>query len=1827
MIKRLLTILIFSISGLATASNYYWVGNTGNWNDLTKWANSSGGAGSAYAQIPTSIDNVFFDANSFNANSQVVTINVTAPCLDMTWSGLDQTSINLTVNSPLEVFGNLALSANMSTINIGYASEIRMLATSGTKSITTNGVIIGQDDNAARGFVIGGTGATFNLNDNIAVSGYFSVLAGTFNANNFTITAGLFRSNGSTSRTLNLGTSLIKIKGSTNDNNSVNMTATGITLNATTAVFSLQPSSTTYSMNFYSASLTYGRVVSYASFTQFYSTDNVTANYSDLYIYGNTNIGAYGSGNLNQISDTLCLNGGKTYGLYGTVTLGATSTLLINSTCARLTKISNQQSYTCTFTRTGGWGAMVQNWLVWKSVTVTGAGTFTSNNSFDDGGNSGVTINTPAAQTYYWIGNTGNWADGNHWSLTSGGAASGCVPTPVDSTVFDNNSFSLASQTVTVDTVSAYCKGMTWTAGVTGTPVLRNSASLSTVTQFNIYGSLTFATTMSNTMICDVNFRGNQTSVITSATRQFCGAVYFESIAGTGTYSIADDFDQTGSGSTLCLKYVYLNKGTLNTNGKIFRCRAFLSESGLTRTLNLSSSYVYVTNDCSNPAGNHWQINGTNFTLNAGTSKIYLNGSGATPFAFNGGSKTYNHVEFTNVIETPNAYAFTVDSMLFDGNGYISSGNTFLSVLKLTPGKNYTFQAGQTQTFIGTAALDANGTCSGTISMSSYTPGSQTTFTKGAGLGNISANYCALTDMVGAGGSTYTANNSSDLGNNSGWTINAAVSRTLYWVGGTGNWMDNTHWSTTTTVLTPAIVGNCPPSLIDDVIFDVGSFTAGGQSVTINTTAAACRSMTWSAVTNSPNFVCLTPNQLSIYGNLTWAVGTMNFNFTSYLYFKGTGTILTNGKYFTNRYYFNMGAGTYTFGDNCHVGSVELSAGTVNTNNYNITCDAYFRAESNGIAKTFTLGSSRITALYFAMAGQCASTNAGLTLNAGTSTIVCTQAAGLFSGAGKTYYRIFYCCGAYNFGTNITVKYLYLPGNVTFCGTTLNITDSVKFYPTYTYDFPAGSTTTFGADCYVDGSGTTGSDKIYIISGGLGGTQANWVKVPGGLYPRVCVKHFYIRDNAASGGTFSNGNYDNQGNNTGWGFIDNYPVAENSTLSPDVTICPGTSVTVSLDYSSGPGVYPYNYPKIIIVDKIVGGVSVGHDSIGGVNSDPYTYTVNPTVSTTYKVIRSYFDGCFAALDNNLDQADVTVYSGRNGWWIGRTSNDWFLCSNWEDGYVPTSTTDVYIPSGVSNMPVIASAGAVCKHLKVFNSASLSMTSSASTIDVYGCLRNYGTVAASLGTVTMRGSSTTYIAGTNATAFNHLIINNSSNVRDSNNVTVNGAFTITAGKFDLYDKTFTLAGTIVCTDSILGSNSSTLNISGSGALGTIKFSKTNRTVGTLTINRTSSGTMTLGTPVSIVSTATFTNGYVVSTNTNYVEFKAGSSWSGASDNSFVSGPVRKIGNTAFTFPVGKNAEYHLIGMSAPAVGTDSYESEYFEVNPVALFGTNKDVSLDHVSTCEYWDFSRKVGTSDVYVTLSWTPKSCNLWAGVTSPADLVVAHWWDTATDIWEDRGASSYTGDNSSGTVTASLFSSSYSPFALASRTGLNPLPIELLSFDAKKNNEIVNLNWITAAEINNDYFTVERSSDNKKFDPIVKTTGAGNSSVQNKYDAVDYFPIKGMNYYRLKQTDYDGKYSYSKIVPINFSTSEIFDVSIYPNPINSRSGNITMNIRGIEDESSVVVVLRDVLGKEYFSKVISSGNGDIQFVIDSSETLAKGVYIISASSNEKLISKKLIVE
>ncbi|MBK9415548.1 MAG: T9SS type A sorting domain-containing protein [Bacteroidetes bacterium] len=227
-----------------------------------------------------------------------------------------------------------------------------------------------------------------------------------------------------------------------------------------------------------------------------------------------------------------------------------------------------------------------------------------------------------------------------------------------------------------------------------------------------------------------------------------------------------------------------------------------------------------------------------------------------------------------------------------------------------------------------------------------------------------------------------------------------------------------------------------------------------------------------------------------------------------------------------------------------------------------------------------------------------------------------------------------------------------------------------------------------------------------------------------------------------------------------------------------------------------------------------------------------------------------------------------------------------------------------------------------------------------------------------------------------------------------------------------------------------------------------------------------------------------------------------------------------------------------------------------------------------------------------------------------------AQFWAGAFGYWNlnQYGVASVVtpGGNIVSVPNFNIFNTAWTLSSIAS-----PLPIDLLYFGATKKEKSVELDWSTATEINNELFVLERSIDGKEFYQIGTVIGAGNSTQQLNYTFSDSEPVIGISYYRLKQIDFDGKYSYSKTVAINFNSS-IQDVVIFPNPA-SKIVYITA-----KDLSNSNIVISDVAGRILKTEKISDSKLSV-YPIEIHDLLP-GIYQLQVVRNFEQETVRLVI-
>jgi len=202
--------------------------------------------------------------------------------------------------------------------------------------------------------------------------------------------------------------------------------------------------------------------------------------------------------------------------------------------------------------------------------------------------------------------------------------------------------------------------------------------------------------------------------------------------------------------------------------------------------------------------------------------------------------------------------------------------------------------------------------------------------------------------------------------------------------------------------------------------------------------------------------------------------------------------------------------------------------------------------------------------------------------------------------------------------------------------------------------------------------------------------------------------------------------------------------------------------------------------------------------------------------------------------------------------------------------------------------------------------------------------------------------------------------------------------------------------------------------------------------------------------------------------------------------------------------------------------------------------------------------------------------------------------------------------------IGQNTYASTSKPFIYENQSPAVPLPIELISFTtAVEQNKLVVLNWTTTSEINNDYFTIERSVDAHKWSPVSTVKGAGNSSVVLNYKAIDEIPFNGTFYYRLKQTDFNNEFSYSGIETVTISKELNIKINSYPNPV---SEYVTIELSDIEEE--VNYRLLSITSQVLKMGVIKSSVSNLYL-----EEIDTGIYFLKLDSGRKTKVIRIVKE
>ena len=337
--------------------------------------------------------------------------------------------------------------------------------------------------------------------------------------------------------------------------------------------------------------------------------------------------------------------------------------------------------------------------------------------------------------------------------------------------------------------------------------------------------------------------------------------------------------------------------------------------------------------------------------------------------------------------------------------------------------------------------------------------------------------------------------------------------------------------------------------------------------------------------------------------------------------------------------------------------------------------------------------------------------------------------------------------------------------------------------------------------------------------------------------------------------------------------------------------------------------------------------------------------------------------------------------------------------------------------------------------------------------------------------------------------------------------------------------------------------------------------------------------------------------------------------GGSANSYIhadTGTVRRFmnSNRSYSYPIGDVDDYSPMTFTMNSFTGGG--SGYIDIGVTDAVHPNISGSY-HIS--RYWTLN-----SNDFSTINYDLTYNYVNSDVVGLENNLIAARWNSST--WTTyNNADTLNNELSTGSgITALPANHDFS----ADSTGA-VLPIELLSFQAQLNGTKVKLDWSTASEIENDYYTIERSADGFNFEGILDVPAAGTKYSRTSYTSFDEHPLHGVSYYRLKQTDKSSEYSYSGIIAIHRIGLEPTQIRVYPNPILSgETINVDYGVGELENRE-VRVNLFDMKGESVYRNILVPDQ-NVRQVEFTPAGLQSGVYVLVVGIEKAIFKQRLII-
>lgn len=395
---------------------------------------------------------------------------------------------------------------------------------------------------------------------------------------------------------------------------------------------------------------------------------------------------------------------------------------------------------------------------------------------------------------------------------------------------------------------------------------------------------------------------------------------------------------------------------------------------------------------------------------------------------------------------------------------------------------------------------------------------------------------------------------------------------------------------------------------------------------------------------------------------------------------------------------------------------------------------------------------------------------------------------------------------------------------------------------------------------------------------------------------------------------------------------------------------------------------------------------------------------------------------------------------------------------------------------------------------------------------------------------------------------------------------------------------------------------------------------------LTMVTSAGGYLSLSVPIDISSSGdlTFTSGKIITTATNILTLlDETTNTSIGNSSSYIDGPMAyimsKSGTSTLNLPLGKSSSWRpaVLTLTHNATTAYTYTAELFNASAAAL-GYTLPATIDNVSAFHYWQIDR---TSSASTNL--TAATIQLYydsEGVNDAPNLRIAKTIGAGT-AWNDIGGVGTA--NTTGSITSTVNFTSFCKFTLANNdNGANPLPVSLLYFNADCENEYVKLKWATATEFNNDFFRVERSFDGENWEVINEQDGAGISVGMIYYSFVDELRFPDVCYYRLKQTDFNGDFTYSSIIS-SISCFTFSEIELFPNPCENKFSILLENLTN----ENISYSIHTIIGENCTNSTFILNQYSNELLIDTSALNAGCYYVTIFKNGKKCGYNKLIIK